>query len=460
MKTVSPFKISALMIAAMFAHQAVASGYHFGTQSVGSQSTANSAAAEAADASTIFYNPAGLTKLDGRGEFTIAANMVMPSIKYSNAKAQYMDGTSVTQGSDHGKITELTFAPHAYGAYKLNDRVTLGVGMYIPFGSKTEYEQDSVLRYNMNKLGLTTVAFEPVVAFKANEKHSFGVGLIGQYSQAELRKFADWNASGRLGVSKGITDGHADVKGHDWGFGYHLGWLFDVNDRVRVGVNYRSKVEHNLKGTAHWQADGALAKAYYAAAIGKPVSAGGFGYVPTENASVKIITPESLSVHGMYRANDKLDLYGDVTWTRHSRFNTAELIFENTKRVARGGLANSTTIRPNWRNTFKVAVGGSYQYSQPLQLRAGIAFDQTPVKSSADRLNTLPDGNRLWLSAGARYTHKQRHVFDIAYSYIHINDTEYRAEAATGNDIDSRGATSASFKNYAAILGAQYTYKF
>lgn len=79
-------KVCLALVAGVFAQQASASGYHFGTQSVGVQSTANAAAAEAADASTIFYNPAGLTKLQGRGEFTAAANIVMPSIKYSDAK--------------------------------------------------------------------------------------------------------------------------------------------------------------------------------------------------------------------------------------------------------------------------------------------------------------------------------------------------------------------------------------
>ncbi|ULJ60511.1 OmpP1/FadL family transporter [Wielerella bovis] len=468
MKHVS-FKISTLLISTLFAQNAIASGYHFGTQSVGAQSTANAAAAEAADASTIFSNPAGLTKLDGRGEFTISGNLVFPSIKYGEAKGTYYNSTVPVTGSDSGKITEVTFAPHMYGAYKLNDKVTLGLGMYIPFGSKTEYDENSVLRYNINKLGLTTIAIEPAIAYQATPQHSFGVGLIGQYSQAELRKYADWNASGRLGTHNGLSDGRGDIKGHDWGFGYHLGWMFDVNDRVRVGVNYRSKVEHNLKGTAKWDAVGPAVNPNSANSlpiasmvqpvIQAPVSQGGRGYVPTENASVKIVTPESLAVHGMYKATDKLNLFGDVTWTRHSRFNKAELMFENQKQVV-NGFSNKTVITPNWRDTYKVAVGGSYQYSEPLQLRAGIAFDQSPIKTSQDRLNTMPDANRIWYSVGARYTHKKNHVFETAFTYVDIKDSNFKAEQATGSDVDSKGATSARFKTYASILGMQYTYRF
>ena len=456
-------KTAFILSAALLSTAVQASGYHFGTQSVNAQGTANAAAAEAADASTIFYNPAGLSKLDS-SQISVNANIVFPSIHYEAESATDFTGIPI-QGSKSGKITKTTIAPHIYGAYKASDDVTLGLGVYVPFGSATEYEKDSVLRHNINKLGLTTIAIEPVVAWKLNDRHSFGAGIIAQHTSAELRKYADWGiqqkatakASGKpdAAIAAAIqADGHAAVKGHDWGFGYQLAWMWDINERARVGVNYRSKVSHTLKGTAEWAADGAVVKqAWDSGAMAER------GYVPNEKASVKIVTPESLSVHGMYRATDKTNLFGDVTWTRHSRFNKAELVFENNKSVI-NGKRDRTVITPNWRNTYKVAFGGSYQVTEPLQLRAGIAFDKSPVKSAEDRMNSLPDGNRIWFSVGAKYQLGKNHVIDAAYSHIHINDTVYRTGKASGNDVDSRGASSARFKNKADILGLQYTYKF
>ena len=468
--TPSTLKKTVLLLGTAFAAASVhASGYHFGTQSVNAQSTANAAAAEAADASTIFYNPAGLTKLDS-SQISVNANIVLPSIRYEADSAQYYQGGDVS-GSKSGKITKTTVVPHLYGAYKVNDDVTLGLGVYVPFGSVTEYEKDSVLRHNINKLGLTSIDIEPVVAWKANENHAFGAGLIAQYSKAELRKYSDWDASGAISQlasglasrtagrpvsvsAQGKSDGHAEVKGHDWGFGYQLAWMWDINDRARVGVNYRSKVTHTLKGSAEWEADGAYARrAWDLGALAAR------GYVPNEKASVKIVTPESLSVHGMYKVSDKANLFGDVTWTRHSRFNKAELVFENTKKIV-NGQSDRTTITPNWRNTYKVGFGGSYQISEPLQLRAGIAFDKSPVKNADYRMNSLPDGNRIWFSAGMKYNIGKNHVVDAAYTHIHINDTSYRTAKASGSDVDSKGASSARFKNHADIIGLQYTYKF
>lgn len=472
-------KISFLLSAVFCTHVVSASGYHFGTQSVTAQSTANAAAAEAADATTIFTNPAGLTKLE-QSEVTAAVNLVAPHIKYSDAEATYRNGKPVKTDSSgrspatrSGKITEdITPAPHLYGAYKMSDDVTLGLGVYVPFASSTDYDDSSVLRHHLNKLGLTTIAVEPVVAYKFNDQHSFGVGAIAQYSTAEVRKYADWDASGSISAMgrdvTGLADGKAEVKGKDWGFGYQLGWMWDVNERTRVGVNYRSKVEHKLKGSADWSAQGPAITTPLPQLGGQTaydMAIKARGYVPHEKASVKIVTPETLSVHGMYKATDKLNLFGDVTWTRHSRFNQVNLMFENTKVIGINDdktpkTSNTTIIKPNWRNTYKVAIGGSYQYSQPLQLRAGIAFDQTPVRGAQSRLNTLPDGNRIWYSVGAKYQPNKNHVFDVAYSHIHINDTTFSSAASTGDNIDSKGTGSAKFNNYANILGLQYTYKF
>lgn len=457
-------KITSLyfLLGGLLTQYSYASGYHFGTQSVTSQSTANAAAAEAADATTIFYNPAGLNYLD-KNQVSIAINAVAPYIRYYNAKARYATGEEILYGSREGKITDdVVLAPHVYGAYKINDKLTLGLGMYVPFGSSTQYQADSVLRYNINQLGLKSIAIEPVLAFKPHPQHSIGIGVIAQYSEAKLRKYADWSSGipsqglALIGGKRELLTGHAQVKGHDWGVGYHLGWLYDINDRVRVGINYRSKVEHNLKGEANWQADGALAI--------KQMQAGQLaarGYVAEEGASVKIVTPESLSLHGMFKANDKLNLFADMTYTRHSRFKDVKLKFEHDKVInAKGTRSNQTYIQPNWRNTVKVALGGAYQLNEPMQLRAGVAFDQSPVRRSEERLNTLPDGNRIWFSAGIKYSPNKHHIFDFAYSHIHINDTDFKAKAAIGNDVDSKGVTSARFKNYANIIGAQYTYRF
>ncbi len=204
-------KLSTILITAGIAAQAHASGYHFGTQSVSSQATANSSAAEAADPSTIFYNPAGLTKLEGT-QATINLNLVIPSIDSYDQKGYYPTDANgspaaagkgeAIKGSSKDSIDPgLTFAPHAYASHQVNDRVSVGLGVFVPFGSGTEYERDSVLRYNVNELGLQTIAIQPTVAFKLNDQHSFAVGLVAQNTSAELRQYANFGPAVASGLS-------------------------------------------------------------------------------------------------------------------------------------------------------------------------------------------------------------------------------------------------------------------
>lgn len=466
--------LSVMMMGASAA--AMASGYHFGTQSVSAQSTANASAAEAADASTIFYNAAGMTKLEGTN-ISGALNLVMPNVEYSNASGVYKvtggtpitrgDGVTGTTAATSGELTESTVAaPHFYVSHQLNDKTFVGVGVYVPFGSETEYQRNSVLRYNLNATSLKTIAINPTVAFKLNEKHSVAVGVIAQHADAHLRQYANFGflvgrASGLTGAAlvgtNGTADGFADVNGDDWGFGYNLAWMWDINEQARVGVNYRSEIEHTLSGTAKWNKS--RVAAVYGATAAAQLTA--LGYADSEKASVKINTPESLSVHGMYRLNPKTDLFGDVTWTKHSRFKAAQLVYGNSK----PSQSNITYLNPAWKDSFKVSVGGAYQLSEPLQLRFGLAYDKSPVPDDNHRLSTMPDNDRIWYSIGAKYDLNKRSSLDFAYSFVQIKDAKANVTGVcstygVSECVSSQTTGTADYKSHAQIVGVQFNHRF
>lgn len=452
--------LSVMMMGASAA--AMASGYHFGTQSVSAQSTANASAAEAADASTIFYNAAGMTKLEGTN-FSGALNLVAPSVKYSNASATYPTpaafGNNTVSGVKSGTITDdLVAVPHLYATHKLNDQITVGLGIYVPFASSTEYERNSVLRYNLNSTSLKTIDINPTIAFKLSEQHSVAVGVIAQHAEASLRQYANFGyalAGGNAALpgstaGNGAADGFADVDGEDWGFGYNLAWMWDVNDATRLGVNYRSQIEHKLKGTAKWAKPAAGYTALNAA-----------GFKDSEDATVEIDTPESLSVHGMYKLNTRANLFGDVTWTKHSRFDKARLVYSNSKT----GQGNTTYLSPAWKDTYKVSLGGSYQYTDALQLRAGVAYDKSPVPDDNHRLATMPDNDRTWLSFGGKYDLNKHSSIDFAYSYIMIKDAKANVDGTcsfqgVSQCVSSQTKGTADYKSSAQIIGVQYNQRF
>lgn len=455
--------LSVMMMGASAA--VMASGYHFGTQSVSAQSTANASAAEAADASTIFYNAAGMTKLEGTN-FSGALNLVMPSVEYSNATGNYTSaGTprpiaGAISGVTSGKITDdLVAVPHLYVSHQINDKLYAGLGIYVPYASETEYQRDSVLRYNLNATSLKTIDFNPTIALKLNDAHSVAVGVIAQHAEAALRQYANFGSA--FGVN-GSRDGFAEVKGDDWGFGYNLAWLWDVDDATRVGLNYRSKIEHTLSGEAKWsRTSDALLSAGGAAGAGAALIKSLFP--DSESASVKITTPESLSLHALRKLNPQFTLMGDLTWTKHSRFSTAELKYGTSK--ASAGQSDTTYLNPAWKDSYKVSVGGAYQYTDALQLRAGVAYDKTPVPDDAHRLATMPDNDRIWLSFGGKYNLNKVSSVDFAYSYIHIKDAKANVDGRCLTQgqttcVSSQTVGSADYKSHAQIVGVQYNHRF
>lgn len=442
---------------------ALASGYNVGGQSVSGMSTADASAAEAADAGTIFYNPAGLAHLD---RMQVSANVLLarPNVKYYDAQATYPSyaaaGGSAVPGNSSGTLADQwKMIPHAYFAYPINENITAGIGVYVPFGSSAEYDHGSINRYAINQTELQTMAFNPSIAFKVHPQHSIGVGLIAQHADASLRKYANFSpalsrATGTV-VPNGIADGYAKIDADDWGFGFNVGWMWDVNEQTRLGLSYRSPIKHDLKGTANWELTGA--------AFANPMAVAGVrrnGYAAEEGVSGKITTPESVSLHGMYQASPELDLFANLTWTRHSRFNELDIKFENKKAVV-GGETEISRISPHWKDTWRIGLGGSYQVSEPLQLRAGIAWDQAPIRDSEHRLVTMPDNDRFWLSLGAKYDFNPNSTLNVGYSYVTVKDSEAKFNGCSISPcVDSGVKGSSKFKADSHFIGLQYTHRF
>jgi len=95
----------------------------------------------------------------------------------------------------------------------------------------------------------------------------------------------------------------------------------------------------------------------------------------------------------------------------------------------------------------RVSLGGNYAYNENLTLRAGVSYDQSPVKSAELTHPALPDSDRYQYSFGANFKLNPRSSIDLAYSYIDFKDarTNYSNNCnplmagCTGNGETTRG---------------------
>lgn len=457
---------------ALLAGNTLAAGYRFGSQSVSSQGNADANAAEANDASVQFYNPAGLSRLEGM-QLQVGGTVVAPHSSYTDLGSTRFTGTSTGGLSPSDRIVpKAVLAPSVYFSMPLNDKWTFGTGLYVPYGTKMDYGNQWAGRYALNKIELESVALNPALSYKIDARQSIGFGLSAEYMKAKLSQSVDvpGTVAALSGTATGtaliqqitalggnpaalaaVKDGSGKNDGTGWGFGANIGYLFQLDSNTRFGLAYRSPVRHKLTGDTVWDFSSvttdAVVNKVLAAASGKANS----------DARVRLTTPETVSANAFHQIDSRWSVMGDITWTRTSRLQELHIEFPGTSE-------GDEVIRQYWKNTWRVSVGADYKINDQYLLRTGYAFDQSPVRSAALTHPALPDGNRNTLSAGLNIKLNDKSSIDLAYSYVMFQDVygEYKnqcspvATTCTGNGETTKGL----YQTHLQMLGLAYNYKF
>ena len=457
--------------------QAVASGYQFGSQSVSGQGTAHANGAEANDPSTIFANPAGLSRLDGT-QISGGATLVVPHSEYTANGSTNILGQPTGGGNGGSFAPKAVAAPNFYLSHKVNDKINVGVGVFVPYGAKLDYGFDWAGRYALKSVNLQSFNINPSMSFKLDDRHSFGFGISAQYMDAKLQQMADATTgiNGRL-QQLGFTpaqiaaigvkgDGLADVQGNDWGFGWNIGYMFQLNENTRFGLAYRSSIKQSLSGSSTWTFNNVTNNALGGVIAKDSLGAIAKGKHPNASAKVDVTTPETASANFFHQLNPKWALMGDVTWVANSQMKNIAIQQSTVNGTAQGDMV----IHQNWRDTWRVSLGANYQYSDAWLFRGGVAWEQSPLQSDKDRHPALPDSDRLWLSLGANYKINKQSSVDVAYSFINFTNANVNytdgcspagvspttGAACTGNG----GTVKGSYKTYLQLIGLQYNYRF
>jgi long-chain fatty acid transport protein len=383
-------------------------------------------AASAQDASTVFFNPAGMGLLPG-SQLVVTGSLV-------DLSAKFQDGGSTaaplqTLGGTGGDAGGLSFVPNAYYVYPVNKDLALGIGVNAPFGLKTEYDQTWMGRFQAVKSELQTINVNPSLSYKLNDTVLLGIGLSAQYIDATLTNMVNYSAlaGGALG---GGLQGLADVKGNDWGWGYNLGALFNLGD-TRIGIAYRSEVDYTLEGDVSF------------ANVPPPMAANPL--LQTGPVTADVAMPASASLSLFHKFNPKVDLLADITWTGWSTFDVL------TVRRTSGTVVSSTT--ENWQDSWRYSLGVNWHQNDAWTWRAGVAYDQTPVED-AYRTARIPDNSRIWVALGGQYRLSEKSALDFGYAYLFVKD------ASIDSTAPGAGTLLGSYDNSVNILSAQYTYTF
>jgi long-chain fatty acid transport protein len=395
-------------------------------------------AAVAQDATTAFFNPAGLPLLGRtRGlsgwNLVAGAAVILPSNRFSNSGTIPAPGAPL--GTDGGNTGSVSPLPIIDVAYHEGDRWGIGFATGVPYGLKSEYSSDWMGRYLAIKSELTTLQATLSGGFKVAPGWWLGAGVSYFSAKSELTNAVNWGPFGD-GQSKLETDAH------NWG--YNLGALWMPTNATRVGLNYRSGYKLKLSGTiqttfpgtpAQLALLGPLAQAAYAAANGNAQAWG-------------LNLPSSVTFSVKHSLTPRWDLLADVAWVHWSVFKQFQVVRDN-------GLV-LTNAPQNWTNTWRVAVGATYRLSDSVKLTGGIAYDQSPVPDQY-RNPVVPDNDWRWFAFGAQMALSRKVRLDLSYAYISVKKANISASRYDGAGIPdpNSGTLIGSYRTYSNTIAAQ-----
>jgi long-chain fatty acid transport protein len=229
-----------------FIHSKVqAAGFALLEQNVTNLGTAYAGTASLAeDASTNFYNPAGLVRLNYE-QLVAGGTVILPQTKLHVNNSLTTQGTPVTPSSGVVKPSNTAFVPLMHYANRLNDCWVFGLSVVSTFGSKTNYKSNSIVRYTATQSEMFTIDLGPSIAYQFTNGFSLGAGIDAVYTTVKL--------DAQFGTGNVFTDGFTKNRADRWGYGYHIGGLYQVSDCTRFGLHYRSKVGVDLKGDSSLQ---------------------------------------------------------------------------------------------------------------------------------------------------------------------------------------------------------------
>ncbi len=426
----TPRLIPALLSLA-FAGTAGASGFQLQNQNASGTSVAFAgAAAVAEDASTIFFNPAGMTYLPMGHSLSVAGTVIDRSVKFKNDGTSRMPvinprtgrptGAFHPVGGDGGEAGGTSLVPAFYYSYAVTEALRLGLGFSVTYGSETEYDEDFAGRFSGRYTSIHQMNLNPSLAYKINDVVSIGFGLNFAKSEIEFRQDTPY-----VGAPEG------KLKGDDTDLGYNLGAMFQFTPETRLGVSYRSRMKFNLEG--HQK-------------VGSPLNI-------DRGITADLETPDTLSLALSQKIGDRLELLADATWTGWSSVKALTPLLED-------GSKATAPLRYNFNDTWRFGLGAKYQLNPSWGLRAGVAYDESPVPNDESRTMTVPDSDRTWLAFGARWNLSKAASVDFGYAHIFFKDSSTARAVKNTAETATLQTVRGDFKTRADLFSLQLNYNF
>lgn len=390
---------TAATVALATASTAMAGGFDVREQSAFFQGTSFAgAAAGGSSLSSIFWNPA--TSYIVSDGITTDSNysLFLPEM---NVRAdQISPGGGVPPFACPGRcevdLGRDAVIPASYAAYRINDKTVLAVAMNSQFGLTTKPDD---MGWAGRGLAQTSKIFSlnlnPSVSYQILPGVTVGAGVQIQYFELKTLRTPVYNGN------------DAD----DIGVGGTAGINITPFRGTSVGLGYRSRIQHDIKGDFD-------------------VGAGAPGFLTgSGDLSASLDTPDKVTLSIRQDITPTARVFGTVEWTNWSLLGEVPV---SIPQLVIPGLVAPAALHANWDDGWFYSIGGEVDVSPKLTIRAGAAYEESPIQDSTSRLIQLPDADRIWASIGATYQWSETTKINVAYSHVWVEDADIERDSLVG----------------------------
>lgn len=402
--------------------------YEVGTADVGLASAGYTARAQ--DASTVFTNPAGMTRLEGT-QVTGSLQALYGDFSFSPDSQ-----TSPGLGSEDGGNPVGWFPGGGFFiSHRINPDLAVGFAATGNFGLSMQYEDDWQGRYYGQTGTLLGASFLPSIAYKVTDKLSVGASLNATYGILK-----DEVAINRT-LPLGSPDGQLDLEDNVWGYGVNLGLLYEFNPGSRFGFTYNSEVKLDFEPKAKFSGEGPVLKGLLSASN-----------LLNATIDMGMYIPQGVNASIFHQIDDKWAVLGSVGWQDWSRFGKINVSIDDTTSP------HSATTDLDFKDTWHVALGGQYRVSQPWSVNFGVAYDSAFQNTS--QIGPMLPANEAWrFGLGVQNQAAKDFEWGVAVEYLYGGSIDINKQGIAPA-LGGRGNLVGTYDPRMFFLAANATWKF
>ncbi|KAA1245893.1 OmpP1/FadL family transporter [Aquimarina sp. RZ0] len=414
-------KLLLLVLFALVTLITYAGGYRVSVQGQRAIAMGHTGVAVVNSAELVFFNPAGLVYLENKLNVSVGASGIFTDVIYQNSEF----GLSAETDSSVGTPLNL------YGSYKVNDWMSLGLGIYTPYGSEVTWPTDWAGSHLVNSIELAAIYVQPVVSFKLSEYFSIGGGPIFVTGSVKFDRNASRTATDIDGNRSNIAVDDSGVT--NWG--WSIGGMFSPTEKFRLGFSYRSEIILEAE-------DGEATFSNFPISTRPGIPANG---ATTFNAELPL--PAELTIGLSYEFLDKWLFAFDYNRQYWSVYESLDITFGN----------GASSLNPrNYKDSSVYRFGLQYDATSKISLRAGYYRDESPVQSGFFAPET-PRNDSDGFTGGFSVAITPRLAIDASFFYLRFEeiDESYDFYQEDGQNIPFEG----TYKSSAFSPGLGLTYK-